>query len=172
MRTTRRAALLAVPAVLAAVLATVLPAQAATGFSTSAKSAADPNTKIQTQIWRVRTGNDGSFDRIVFDQRLSSSGYQVRYVKQVTADPSGKPVAMQGRYFLQVSLPDSGTTSASGMPSYVVSTYTPGLPEVMQIKRVGEFERVVSFGIGLRNYRGFRVLRLASPARLVIDVLH
>ena len=43
---------------------------------------------------------------------------------------------------------------------------------VADVSTLGEFEQVVSYGIGLNRYRGFRVFRLTSPTRLVIDVLH
>lgn len=149
----------------AVALAVALPAEALPAFSTTAKSAADPSTQV-TQLWNVRTGNNGTFDRIVFDERVSASGYSVRYVSRVVADPSGQPVALKGRYFLRVVI--SGATTTSAMPTVV----TPGLPEVAQIRKAGEFEQVVSYGIGLNRSRGFRVFRLSSPTRLVIDVLH
>lgn len=158
----------------AIVVSTVIamPALASPTFSTAPKQAADPHPHHLTQLWRVRAGNDGTFDRIVFDQRFSPSGYVVHYVKQVVADASGRPVHVKGHYFLTVSLPDTSTSSAAGTPTNVLQKYTPNLPAVTQIKKTGEFENVVSFGIGLRHKRGFRVERLKSPLRLVIDVQH
>jgi hypothetical protein len=146
-------------------IAVALPANALPTFSTTAKSATDPSGSI-TQLWNVRTGNDGTFDRIVFDERVSASGYSVRYVSRVVYDASGQVVPLRGRYFLRVVINGAATTSS--MPT----VRTPGLPEVAQIRNAGEFERVVSYGIGLNRYRGFRVFRLTSPTRLVIDVLH
>jgi hypothetical protein len=159
-------------AALAAVCAMALPAGALPGFSTSPQSAPDPHPQHETQLWRVRPANDGSFDRIVFDERFSPSGYTVRYVHHVIADASGKRVHVKGHFFLSVSIPGTSTGGAAGTPTEVHNVMTPGLPEVVQIKKTGEFEDVVSFGIGLRHRNGFRVFRLHSPARLVIDVLH
>jgi len=162
----------AVPAIaLGLVLALVAPADA-TAYSLAGKSAPDPTPNRPTQIWRLRTGNDGTFDRIVLDQRFARSGYRVHYVRQVTADPSGMPVDLRGNYYLVIAVPDSATDGAAGAPTYVHNTYTPLLPEVRQIKKIGEFEGVVSFGVGLRHKRDFRVLRLTSPLRLIIDVKH
>jgi len=152
-------------------LAVALPAEALPAFSTSAKSAPDPSTRV-TQLWNLRTGNNGTFDRIVFDERVSASGFNVRYVSQVIADPSGQVVSLKGRYFLRVVIKGATTSSLPGMRSVMPSVLTPGLPEVAQIRKAGEFEQVVSYGIGLNRYRGFRVFRLSSPSRLVIDVLH
>src|SRR3954452_825795 len=96
---------------LAAVVTIALPATAAPAFTTSPKHAADPHPHHLTQLWQVRPGNDGSFDRIVFDERFSPSGYDVHYVKHVVADGSGKRVHVRGRYFLDVSFPGTSTSS-------------------------------------------------------------
>jgi hypothetical protein len=167
---TSRRIFLALGAVVTAI-AVALPAEALPAFSTAAKSAPDPSTRI-TQVWKVRTGNDGTFDRIVFDERVSASGFSVRYVSQVRYDPSDQIVPLKGRYFLRVVITGATTGSLPGLPSVAPTVLTPGLPEVAQIRKAGEFERVVSYGIGLNRYRGFRVFRLSSPARFVIDVLH
>lgn len=157
---------------LTAVAAMAIPAAATPTFSTTPKQATDPHPHHLTQLWQVRPGNDGSFDRIVFDERFSPSGYDVHYVTHVRADASGKRVHVKGHFFLNVSFPDTSTSSAAGTPTNVRTTYTPNLPELVQIKKTGEFENVVSFGIGLRHRNGFRVQRLRSPTRLVIDVSH
>lgn len=146
-------------------IAIALPAEALPSFSTGAKSAPDPSATV-TQLWNLRAGNNGTFDRIVFDERISPSGFSVRYVSRVVADPSGQAVSLKGRYFLRVVI--TGAAKSSTMPS----SLTPGLSEVAQIRSAGEFEQVVSYGIGLNRYRGFRVFRLSSPDRLVLDILH
>jgi hypothetical protein len=161
-----------VTAALTALTAGALPAAAGTAFTITPKSKPDPHPHSETQLWQVRPANDGTFDRIVFDQRFSKSGYTVRYVKHVRADASGKKIHVKGHHFLSVSFPNTSTSGAAGTPTDVRNKYTPLLPEVRQIKKTGEFEGVVSFGIGLRHRNGFRVERLSSPFRLVIDVAH
>jgi hypothetical protein len=47
---------------------------------------------------------------------------------------------------------------------------TPLCPNLRQIKTAGDFEGVVSFGLGLSRKTGFRVFRLTSPTRIVIDI--
>jgi hypothetical protein len=159
-------------ATLLSVGAMALPAGALPSFSTAPKNAPDPHPHHLTQLWRVRTATNGTFDRIVFDERFSPSGYHVRYVKHVIADGSGKRVHVKGRFFLSVSVPGTSTSGAAGTPTQVHKVITPALPEVVQIKKTGEFENVVSFGIGLRHREGFRVFVLHSPRRLVVDVQH
>lgn len=155
-----------------AAFAVAAPADAGAAFTTAAKSAADPSTSRVTQLWQIRVANDGTFDRIVFDLRVSAPGYRVRYVTRVVSDPKGSVVPMKGKYYLQIAFPGTTTAAMSGRPSRVVSLMTPNLPEIAQIRKVGEFEQVVSFGIGLNRYRGFRIMRLSNPMRLVLDVHH
>jgi hypothetical protein len=170
MRLTVRSGLAVGAAVIACAVA--IPAVALPAFSVSPKSAPDPHPKVLTQIWQLRPAQHTKFDRIVLDERFSKSGFTVKYSKHVVADGSGKPVHLKGKYFLTVTVPNSSTSSAAGTPAFVHSVYDPRLPEVVQIKKTGELEGVVSFGIGLRHRNGFRVFRLHSPRRLVIDVLH
>jgi hypothetical protein len=40
------------------------------------------------------------------------------------------------------------------------------------VKLAGDFEGVVTFGLGLKRRTGFRVFRLTGPARVVVDVRH
>ncbi len=54
----------------------------------------------------------------------------------------------------------------------VPSTLTPLCSNLRQVKGAGDFEGVVSFGLGLRRKTGFRVFRLTAETRIVIDVAH
>ena len=148
------------------------PASALPPFTTAAKTKADPNPSLPTQLWRIRTGNQGGWDRVVFDQRFSPSGYSVRYVSQVVRDGSGAPVAMKGHAYLQVVFHDSGVDGAAGAPTYIPASADYTLPEVKQIKHVGDFEAVESFAIGLKDKHGFRVVTLTNPLRVAIDIKH
>ena len=47
---------------------------------------------------------------------------------------------------------------------------TPRFPTLVQVKEAGDFEAVVSFGIGVRHRAGFRALHLSGPGRIVLDV--
>ena len=50
--------------------------------------------------------------------------------------------------------------------------YDPRLPTLRQIKSGGAFEGYISFGLGLVDGVGFRVLRLTGPPRIAVDVAH
>ena len=63
-----------------------------------------------------------------------------------------------------------GHTSAGA--NLLLSVRTPLCSNLRQIKKAGDFEGVVSFGLGLRRKTGFRVFRLTGSTRIVIDVVH
>src|SRR6266536_663792 len=46
---------------------------------------------------------------------------------------------------------------------------TPGLPLLKEVAVAGDFEGVLSFGVGLARPAGLRVQTLTAPARVVID---
>jgi hypothetical protein len=54
---------------------------------------------------------------------------------------------------------------------HAVTTITPGFPTLKQVKIAGDFERVLSFGIGVDHRTGFRVLPLTNPSRVAIDLV-
>jgi len=59
-----------------------------------------------------------------------------------------------------------------GGTNLLAQVKTPRCPNLRQVKVAGDFEGVVTFGLGLRHKTGFRVFRLTGPKRLVVDVAH
>jgi hypothetical protein len=107
------------------------------------------------------------FDRIVLDIKGGLPGYSVRYVSEVRADPSDKPVRVPGRRFLLVVLNpaqahrDDGTATVSG-------THSTGLPMLKGYAIAGDFEGYVSVALGLDDVVGYRVGEV--PGRIYLDV--
>ena len=131
-------------------------------FTTAAKTS--PSSGSQAKLSSAAAGCHATYDRFVL--RVGSGGkpgYDVRYVSQIIADPSGNPVSLQGTKRLRVIVHDA---TAHTLPS----TLTPGCSNLRQAKKAGDFEGVVSYGLGLRRKTGFRVFRLTGPTRIVIDV--
>lgn len=92
-----------------------------------------------------------------------------RYVDRLIADPSGRRVPIAGRTVLQVTL--SPATARNGGGAFTApSRIAFALPNVMTLVRSGDFEAVVSYGIGLAARASFHVHALTSPSRVVIDV--
>lgn len=110
------------------------------------------------------------FDRVVFTFWGSvPSRRNVRYVSRLTADPSGKPVPIAGRAIIETSFYPAAAHTSSGAPTAPASSAFP-LPNVMKVLRSGDFESVLSFGIGLAARASLHMHTLANPSRVVIDV--
>ena len=138
-------------------------------FSTAPKTSSGSGG--QAQLSAIATGCHATFDRFVIRISSGNPGYDVRYVSRIVADPSGKPVALQGSKKIRVVIrPARGHTA--GGANLLPSTLTPLCPNLRQVKKAGDFEGVVSFGLGLARRTGFRVFRLTGPTRIVVDVAH
>jgi hypothetical protein len=125
----------------------------------------------------IRTGRHTDYDRLVLEFGGSSAPtHRMRYVDQVHQDPSDRQVPLRGTAFLQVVIHDA-TLDTSPRESdqskaqryHGPSRLTPGLPLVKDVAVAGDFEGVLSFGVGLARPAGLRVQTLTAPARLVID---
>jgi hypothetical protein len=118
----------------------------------------------------VRVARHPGFDRVVFEFASGTPAWSARYVSKVVHDGSGKPVALPGAAFLHVVFHGASIDRArAGGPDIV---RTPRFPTLLRLKEAGDFEGVVSFGLGLRRRVGFRGFHLTSPGRLVVDVAH
>jgi hypothetical protein len=91
------------------------------------------------------------------------------YVDRLLADPSGSPVPIAGQSLLRVSFglavahDQAGRTTAPGWVAF-------GLPNVVDVVRSGDFEAVVSYGIGLPKRIAFHMFTLTEPSRVVVDI--
>lgn len=116
----------------------------------------------------VRVAHHAGYDRIVFEfsGRLPAYRLTPQATSRFVRDASGRPVTLRGSAGLRVVFQD-----ASGFPTYTGSAdLTPSLPVVREVARLGDFERVLSWGVGLSSAACTRVAELSSPPRLVIDV--
>ena len=161
--------LAAIPVALASSLLLAGGAFGLPPFTTAPKTSAGSGG--QAELFAVAAACHPTFDRFVIRARFASAGYDVRYVSQVVADGSGKPVSLLGTKRIHVVLRHArGHTSAGA--NLLPSVTTPLCSNLRQVKKAGDFEGVVSFGLGLRRRTGFRVFRLSAPTRIVIDVAH
>jgi hypothetical protein len=121
----------------------------------------------------IRTGRHATYDRLVFDFSGAFGQAHVRYVSVVRADPSDRTVPLRGNAFLEVTIHGAYAQWGDQQPAYTgPTTVTPAYPTLKQVKLSGDFENVLSFGVGVSRTAGFQVMRLQSPDRLVIDVAH
>jgi hypothetical protein len=159
---------------------TAVPPVNLPGATTAAKSgnASGDATGIGTALLtKVRVGNNGGFDRIVFEfQGTGTPGWEVSYEDgPFTHDGSGAPVSVSGHAFIHVRMfRASGYDADAGHPSYTGPDRVPGSAggNVNEVVANGDFEGVLSWVVGLDGKAPFRVSTLSTPSRLVIDVAH
>ena len=154
---------------LAAFLAFTAVAFGLPPFTTAPKTA--PGSGGQVELFGVATACHPTFDRFVFRARFGTPRYDVRYVRRIIADGSGATVRLRGTKRIRVLVRDARGHTQGGT-NLVPSARTPLCPNLRQIKTAGDFEGIVTFGLGLRRRTGFRVFRLTNPTRLVVDVAH
>jgi hypothetical protein len=138
-------------------------------FTTAPKSS--PGSGGQAELFGVSTGCHPTFDRFVIRARFGTPRYDVRYVNRIVEDGSGRPVALLGTKRIRVVIRNARGHTQGGT-NLLPRVRTPLCPNLRQVKTAGDFEGIVSFGLGLRRKTGFRVFRLTGPTRIVIDVSH
>lgn len=142
-----------------------------------AQNGGDPNA--QAQLTAIRTAHQAGFDRVVFEFGPSSAPvgvyglplYNIAVVSQFIGGGSGRPVPVDGNAFLQVRFRNASTVDpTTGKQTFTQTEIHPGLPLVRTVKLIDDFERVMTWGLGLERLACPKVSELASPARLVVDL--
>jgi len=96
--------------------------------------------------------------------------HRIGYVDQLVEDGSGDPVSVAGAADLEVVFQGANAHRENGSPTVSPRRFSPGLPAVKEIAQLGDFEAVVSYGIGVDQRRPIQVSTLSNPSRLVIDI--
>jgi hypothetical protein len=135
-----------------------------------ALAAAPAGAQSAPTLTDVRAGRHTGFDRIVFEFSGDVPEHRVRYVDQLVQDGSGKPVSVAGAADLEVVFHGANAHEDDGTPTISPRRFSTGLPAVKEIAQIGDFEAVVTYGIGVDRKRPLKVSTLSNPSRLVIDV--
>jgi len=116
----------------------------------------------------VRAAAQTGVDRFVIQFSGPVPQYEVKPQASAmfTRDPSGFRVSLEGSAGLQVTV-----HGAQSYGSYSGSTdLRPRLTVLREASEVGDFEGVLTWGLGLSHASCFRAYVLTGPSRLVIDV--
>ena len=73
---------------------------------------------------------------------------------------------------LEVRLFPAHAHDEGGTPSVPQAELRPNLANVLEIERTCDFEAVVTWVLGTRTPKPYRVLELTAPSRLALDVQH
>jgi hypothetical protein len=130
----------------------------------------------------VRVGSHSGFDRVTFEFAPPKAPsppntlpkYTVTKVGQVTQDGSGNPVQIGGDALYSLVMQGASGVDLSG-PQPVITyngpkEFKPNFPALVELEHAGDFENVLSWGIGLRAPRCIKASQLNSPLRLVLDI--
>jgi hypothetical protein len=110
------------------------------------------------------------YDRVVFEFSGPLPLLRIEYVKQLIGDGSGLPIPMIGRAIMLVQFTPAQAHNDGGQAT-APGHLKPKLSIVKEIVSAGDFEGVVTYGIGLGKKAATRILTLESPNRVVIDFL-
>lgn len=163
---------LLLPAILLLTVVSALVASSAD--AATARSAAACASVSAAQLVNIRIGRHDTYDRVVLDLCGPRPATHYQFVPRLVEDPSGRPVVVPGNVFLQVTAQPAAAHDPAGNPTYHgPRTFpTPSLRNVRAVALTGDFEAVLSVGLGLDHASWVKVFTLGSPTRVVIDVGH
>jgi hypothetical protein len=135
-------------------------------------------TNNQAQLTAIRIAHNPGFDRVVFEFGPSTAPgvygmplYRVAVATSLSG-PSGQPVPVDGSALFGVRFQNASTVNPSdGSRSYTGATSLKPTttPLVKEVRLVEDFERVMTWGVGLARLQCPTLLALGSPVRLVLD---
>lgn len=151
-----------------------------TGFSGTIRDRSGGGAGIEGGLARlaaVRTGSHGdrseSFDRIVFEFVERIPAWQIAYVdKPVRACGSGDPHWPAGDARLEIRFDGAVAHTDEGHPTVADRNRSPDLPNLKQLLLLCDFEGTVTWVLGVTSPEEYRVIELADPPRVVVDVRH
>jgi len=135
-----------------------------------ALAAASAGAQSAPTLTDVRAGGHTGFDRVVFEFSGAVPEHRVGYVGQLVQDGSGRPVPLAGAANLEVVFQGANAHDEDGTPTVSPRRFTTGLTAVKEVAQAGDFEAVVTYGIGVDRKRPIKVSTLSNPSRLVVDV--
>jgi hypothetical protein len=130
-------------------------------------------------LQRIDTERHADHDRILFSfhGRTAPNVRALRYVDAVTEDPSDRPVPLTGQAFVLLVFDGArlDTAAVESDPAKALRyagprRLTPRYPVLRELAVAGDFEAMLSFGVGLARPAGLGVRTQTDPARVVLDI--
>lgn len=132
---------------------TVQPTPSLSSASPNAARLCDTKVESANPVLRgVRFGRHDTYDRLAFDFcKPADTTLTTKVVKQLTEDGSGAKVTLQGKYFIAITLTPADAHSNTGQPTVPDHAITVAGIHMQQYKLIGDFEGVVTYGLGVRR---------------------
>lgn len=142
-------------------------------------STADPDSPgAAALLTDIRLGSQDGFDRVVLEYDGGVPGWRVNYVDEAISDGKGDVIEVDGEAILAVQTvgvryaEESDTNAFRGDPGSI-RLRVGGTPEVTEVVYDHVFEGYGLTFVGIESEpRPFRVYRLESPTRIVIEIEH
>lgn len=121
----------------------------------------------------VREARNEGFDRVVFQfDGEQVPGYHVEYIDTpVIKCGSGDPTPIAGQGWLQVRMVPA-QAHEGGKPTVTERERKPRLTVLEELELTCDFEGEATWVLGVKSPNKYRVMELAEPTRLVVDVQH
>ena len=117
----------------------------------------------------VRAFHRPGVDRVVFELRGGLPARRTAtYVDRLISDGRGRSLRIAGQAILQVSMELADAHDATGATAPGRLAFA--LPNVLTVVRSGDFEGVVTYGIGLAKRTPFTVSTRTAPSRVVVSI--
>jgi hypothetical protein len=141
------------------------------GWGTAPRQGGTPN--VPTTLRGVRAAsNPEGFDRMVLDFGADPvPGWHTTYsARPALSCGSGEPVQVEGQRWLRVRLQTAQAHDEQGQPTVRQRRLPLGMPMLRELAIACDFEGEVEVVLGVSAANPYRVMELANPTRLVIDV--
>ncbi|WRZ88306.1 hypothetical protein OHB54_04130 [Streptomyces sp. NBC_01007] len=158
-------------AIVAGILLTAVGATVPASAATQSKAAAkiSPPARIVNARWAGHC----TYDRLAIDVRGTAPAVTVKPVQTPRYDPSGKKVPLTGKYFLEIRLSPAVAHDSAGRSVYQGPRLVKiQLPKLKGLALTGDFEGVVNFATAFQTKPTYKVFKLHSPERVVLDFSH
>jgi hypothetical protein len=128
--------------------------------------------EAEAQLVDVRVGTHDTYDRVTFEfaSQTQIPAFTIRSVTTPTYDGSGAPIHLAGDSYAEIVFQHSSAFDLGGNRTYDGPThFAPGFKVLAEVKEAGDFERVLSWAMGLSDSSCWQVSTLQNPARVVVD---
>jgi hypothetical protein len=132
-----------------------------------------PSASGVALLRNIRAAKHAGLDRVVFEFDGALPGYLVEYIdRPVRRCASGEVTQIEGDAWLEVRFERAQAHDEDGRASMPAREQRPSLPIVRELELTCDFEAVVSAVVGVSRPNRYRLMPLADPPRLVVDIRH
>lgn len=131
------------------------------------RQVAVPPVPVITAV-RTAAHPECGYDRLVLAIKGGAPGYDIRYVTQPAADPSGKAIILPGHSYLLITLRPANAHADSGAATISRRALILSYPMLMGYTLGSDFEGTVTLVVGLQSRTSIRTGDL--PGRWYVDI--